>query len=162
VPTPAATDSSATPAVAVAALPRRTPPYEMGRYRLLRQLGEGGMAEVYIAEAHGAEGFKRHFVVKRLHPHLANRKEVVTQFIDEARLQARLLHSNIVPVFDFGRAGEEYFLALEYVHGRDLEKLVLRHQQLTGARPAAVDRRLRAARGAGGAVLRPRPHRHQR
>jgi hypothetical protein len=124
--------SSATPAVAVAALPPRTPPYEMGRYRLLRQLGEGGMAEVYIAEAHGAEGFKRHFVVKRLHPHLATRKEVVTQFIDEARLQARLLHSNIVPVFDFGRAGEEYFLALEYVHGRDMEKLVHRHQQLRG------------------------------
>jgi hypothetical protein len=124
--------SSPTPAVAAAVLPRRTPPYEMGRYRLLRQLGEGGMAEVYIAEAHGAEGFKRHFVVKRLHPHLATRKEVVTQFIDEARLQARLLHSNIVPVFDFGRAGDEYFLALEYVHGRDLEKLTQRHLHVLG------------------------------
>jgi hypothetical protein len=130
--TPPGDGPSPTPAVAVAALPRRTPPYEMGRYKLLRQLGEGGMAEVYIAEAHGAEGFKRHFVVKRLHPHLATRKEVVTQFIDEARLQARLLHSNIVPVFDFGRTGEEYFLALEYVHGRDLEKLTSRHLQSTG------------------------------
>ena len=103
----------------------------MGRYKLLRLLGEGGMAEVYIAETHGAEGFKRHFVVKRLHPHLAGRKDVVTQFIDEARLQARLLHSNIVPVFDFGRAGEEFFLAMEYVHGRDLEKLTQKHLQVT-------------------------------
>jgi hypothetical protein len=129
-PAPAHT-SHVMPAVAAAALPRRTPPYEMGRYRLLKPLGEGGMAEVYLAEAHGAEGFKRRFVVKRLHAHLAARAEVVAQFIDEARLQARLLHSNIVPVFDFGRAGDEYFLALEYVHGRDLEKLTHRQLQAT-------------------------------
>jgi hypothetical protein len=128
---PRTMQSVTTPAVAVATLPRGAPPCEMGRYKLLRLIGEGGMAEVYIAEAHGAEGFKRHFVVKRLHPHLAARKELVSQFIDEARLQARLLHSNIVPVFDFGRAGEEYFLALEYVHGRDLEKLTQRHLQAT-------------------------------
>ena len=133
----------------------------LGRYRLLERIGEGGMAEVYIAAAHGAEGFKRHFVVKRLHPHLATRKDVVTQFIDEARLQARLLHSNIVPVFDFGRAGEEYFLALEYVHGRDLEKLA--QPPRAGHRPgaAAADRGLRPARGAGGAGLRAQPHQHQ-
>ncbi len=134
-PAPAPTGGEArsphTPALAVAVLPPTTPT-EMGRYRLLKPIGEGGMAEVYIAEAHGPEGFKRHFVVKRLHPHLAARKEVVSQFIDEARLQARLLHSNIVPVFDFGRTGEEYFLALEYVHGRDLEKLTQRHLQATG------------------------------
>ena len=129
---PSEAPAHATPALAMAALPGAAPPTEMGRYRLLKPIGEGGMAEVYIAEAHGPEGFKRHFVVKRMHPHLATRKEVVTQFIDEARLQARLLHSNIVPVFDFGRAGEEYFLALEYVHGRDLEKLTHKQIQATG------------------------------
>jgi tRNA A-37 threonylcarbamoyl transferase component Bud32 len=102
----------------------------MGRYTLLDRIGEGGMAEIYIAAAHGAEGFERRFVVKRLHSHLARRKEAVSQFIDEARLQAQLVHSNIVPVFDFGRAGEEYFLALEYIHGRDLEKLLQRHIQV--------------------------------
>src|SRR6185295_2229820 len=73
----------------------------MGRYTLLDRIGEGGMAEIYIATSHGAEGFERRFVVKRLHSHLARRKEAVTQFIDEARLQAQLVHSNIVPVFDF-------------------------------------------------------------
>jgi hypothetical protein len=102
----------------------------MGRYTLLERIGEGGMAEIYIAAAHGAEGFERRFVVKRLHAHLARRKEAVSQFIDEARLQAQLVHSNIVPVFDFGRVGEEYFLALEYIHGRDLEKLLQRHIQV--------------------------------
>jgi serine/threonine protein kinase len=102
----------------------------MGRYSLLERIGEGGMAEIYVAASHGAEGFERRFVVKRLHQHLARRKEAVSQFIDEARLQAQLVHSNIVPVFDFGRVGDEYFLALEYIHGRDLEKLLNRHIQV--------------------------------
>jgi tRNA A-37 threonylcarbamoyl transferase component Bud32 len=118
-------------ALAATAVATATPPdATMGRYTLLERIGEGGMAEIYVAAAHGAEGFERRFVVKRLHAHLARRKEAVTQFIDEARLQAQLVHSNIVPVFDFGRAGDEYFLALEYIHGRDLEKLLQRHIQV--------------------------------
>jgi serine/threonine protein kinase len=98
----------------------------------MERIGEGGMAEIFIAAAHGVEGFVRHFVVKRLHPHLARSRDAVNQFIDEARLQSVLVHSNIVPVFDFGRAGEEYFLALEYIHGRDLERLVRRHVEVFG------------------------------
>ncbi|HXU82883.1 MAG TPA: serine/threonine-protein kinase [Polyangia bacterium] len=118
-------------ALAATAVATATAPNDvLGRYTLLERIGEGGMAEIYIAASHGAEGFERRFVVKRLHQHLARRKEAVTQFIDEARLQAQLVHSNIVPVFDFGRAGEEYFLALEYIHGRDLEKLLQRHIQV--------------------------------
>ena len=83
---------------------RRTPgpPTMFGRYRLLERLGEGGMSELFIAKAAGAEGFTRTFVVKRLRPELARDKDAVAQFIDEARLQAELVHSNIVPVFDFG------------------------------------------------------------
>jgi serine/threonine protein kinase len=104
----------------------------LGRYKLLERIGEGGMAEIFIAAAHGAEGFVRNFVVKRMHPHMARNREAVSQFIDEARLQSVLVHSNIVPVFDFGRAGEEYFLALEYIHGRDLEALVRRHVETYG------------------------------
>ena len=112
-------------------------PVALGRYRLLERIGEGGMAEIFIAAAHGAEGFVRNFVVKRMHPHMARNREAVTQFIDEARLQSVLVHSNIVPVFDFGRAGDEYFLALEYIHGRDLENLVRRHMEVFG-RPLSV------------------------
>ena len=120
------------PTAAMVAMSRPSHPAQMGRYRLLKLIGEGGMAEVYIASAQGAEGFERHFVVKRLHPHLAMRKEIVSQFIDEARLQVRLQHSNVVSVFDFGRAGDEYFLALEYVHGRDLEQVMQSHRKVTG------------------------------
>jgi hypothetical protein len=107
-------------------------PEAMGRYHLLERIGEGGMAEIFVAATHGAEGFVRHFVVKRMHPHLARNRAAIAQFVDEARLQSALIHSNIVPVFDFGLAGDEYFMALEYIHGRDLDRLVRRHREETG------------------------------
>jgi hypothetical protein len=98
-----------------------------GRYRLVDRLGEGGMSELFVAEAAGVEGFTRNFVLKRLRPELARDKEAVAQFIDEARLQAGLVHSNIVPVFDFGVVNGEYFMTQEYIVGRDLARLVGRY-----------------------------------
>jgi eukaryotic-like serine/threonine-protein kinase len=97
-----------------------------GRYMLLDQLGEGGMAQVYTAVTFGAEGFRRTFVVKRLRAELARDAAVVAQFIDEANLASTLVHSNIIPVFDFGKVGDEYFLAQEYILGRDLGRLTAR------------------------------------
>jgi serine/threonine-protein kinase len=98
----------------------------------MEHIGEGGMAEIFFAAAYGAEDFVRHFVVKRMHPRLARSREVVNQFIDEARLQAGLVHSNVVPVFDFGKADDEYFMALEYIHGRDLAQVVHQHVEAKG------------------------------
>ena len=98
-----------------------------GRYRLLDRLGAGGMSELFVAEATGVEGFTRHFVLKRLRPELARDKEAVAQFIEEARLQAGLVHSNIVPVFDFGVVNGEYFMTQEYIVGRDLGRMVGRY-----------------------------------
>jgi hypothetical protein len=133
---PQASSGAAGAGAAAAAVKRETPPagpgVTLGRYRLLERIGEGGMAEIFIAAAHGAEGFVRHFVVKRMHPHMARSRDAVNQFIDEGRLQSGLVHSNILPVFDFGRVGEEYFLALEYIHGRDLERIVRRHVETFG------------------------------
>jgi len=91
-----------------------------GRYTLLDRLGEGGMAEVYTAVTFGAEGFRRKFVVKRLRPEFCREPSMVDQFIDEANLASSMVHSNIVPVFDFGKVGDEYFIAQEYILGRDL------------------------------------------
>jgi serine/threonine-protein kinase len=102
-----------------------------GRYRLVDRLGEGGMSEVFTAEATGVEGFRRTFVLKRLRPELAHDKEAVAQFIDEARLQASLVHSNIVPVFDFGVVAGEYFMTQEYILGRDLLRLLGRYYDHT-------------------------------
>jgi serine/threonine protein kinase len=103
-----------------------------GRYRLLQRLGEGGMAELYTAVLHGAEGFRRVYVVKRLRPEVARNRSAVEQFIDEAKLGSTLVHSNIVPVFDFGKVADEYFLAQEYIIGRDLGKVVPRHLERFG------------------------------
>jgi serine/threonine-protein kinase len=111
-----------------------------GRYQLLNRIGEGGMAEVFTAVATGVEGFSRVFVLKRLRPALSHNQEAVAQFIDEARLQASLVHSNIVPVFDFGRVADEYFMTQEYIVGRDLSRVVAGHyesrQDALGARLA--------------------------
>ncbi len=94
------------------------------RYQIVAPLGEGGMARVFVAQTKGAEGFKRLFVLKRLRPEMSDHAEVVTQFIDEARLGASLVHSNIVPVFDFGRDAEGYFMAQEFILGRDVDGVV--------------------------------------
>jgi serine/threonine protein kinase len=97
-----------------------------GRYMLLDLLGEGGMAQVFTAVTFGAEGFRRTFVVKRLRAELTRDPSVVAQFIDEANLGSTLVHSNIIPVFDFGKVGDEYFLAQEYILGRDLGRVTAR------------------------------------
>ena len=123
----------AAPPKAVAAPRPAEPGMQFGRYRLIDRLGEGGMSELFIAEADGVEGFTRSFVLKRLRHELAHHKEAVAQFIDEARMQAGLVHSNIVPVFDFGVVAGEYFMTQEYIVGRDLGRLVTRNAEVTGA-----------------------------
>ncbi len=103
-----------------------------GRYTLLSPLGEGGMARVFTAVTFGAEGFRRRFVVKRLRPELTNDPAVVAQFIDEAKLGSSMVHSNIIPVFDFGKVGDEYYLATEYILGRDVGRMVQQTMATTG------------------------------
>ena len=107
----------------------RTPasePRTFGRYHLLRRIDGGGMADIYAAALHGAEGFRRLFVIKRLRPEMARNRTAVEQFIDEAKLGSSLVHPNIVPVFDFGKVGDEYFMAQEYIVGRDIARLLQR------------------------------------
>jgi len=95
----------------------------IGRYVLLDRIGEGGMAEVFAAVSFGAGSFRRFFVVKRLRSEMANNPTAVAHFIDEANLASTLVHPNIVPVFDFGEVQGVYFLAQEYIAGRDLGRL---------------------------------------
>jgi hypothetical protein len=95
----------------------------LGRYMLLDRIGEGGMAEVFTAVSFGSSGFRRSFVIKRLRPEMASSPMAVAHFIDEANLASTLVHPNVVPVFDFGEVGGSYFLAQEYIVGRDLGRL---------------------------------------
>jgi Protein kinase domain len=100
-----------------------------GRYSLIERIGEGGMADLFTAALTGAEGFQRLFVIKRLKPDVAQNKAAIEQFIDEAKLGSLLVHSNIVPTFDFGKVGSGYYLAQEYIAGRNLAQLCARHQE---------------------------------
>ena len=72
----------------------------MSRYVLERRIGEGGMAEVFVAESAGIEGFKKQVAIKRVLPQLSKKEQFIAMFLDEARLSAHLSHSNVVSVFD--------------------------------------------------------------
>jgi hypothetical protein len=121
---------------AAGAIPRSGSTTTFGRYLLLDLLGEGGMAQVFTAVTFGAEGFRRTFVVKRLRAELSRDPAVVAQFIDEAKLGSTLVHSNVIPVFDFGKVGDEYYLAQEYILGRDMGRVTAR--AIERQRPASV------------------------
>jgi serine/threonine protein kinase len=95
-----------------------------GRYFLVERIAVGGMAEVYRAVTHGVEGFRRTFVVKRILAEKATNPTFVRMFCDEARISALLHHPNIVQVYDFGHVNGSYFLAMEYLPGKDLSSLM--------------------------------------
>lgn len=95
-----------------------------GKYRLGDQIARGGMAEIYHAHVVGAGGFAREIVVKRILPDLVEDEEFLEMFHDEANLAAALDHPNIVQIFDFDHVGDSFFIAMEYVRGADLSKLI--------------------------------------
>ena len=113
-------------------------PEKFGRYILLDRIGAGGMAEVFRAVMPGVEGFQRTFVVKRILAERAQSPYFVDMFVQEARINALLHHPNIVQVFDFGNVGGTYFLAMEYVRGRDVSELLRRLRQRGRACPVGV------------------------
>jgi serine/threonine protein kinase len=102
---------------------------EYGPYRLLARVAVGGMAEVFKAKRSGVEGFEKVVAVKRILPHLSDNKEFVDMFVDEAKMVAGLTHPNIVQIFDLGRIEKSYYIAMEYVQGRDLRSILRRARE---------------------------------
>jgi len=107
------------------------------RYRVIEKIASGGMAEVFRAESAGLEGFKKTVAIKRVLPHLAQKKEFIGMFLDEARLSATLSHSNVVQVFDIGVGDETYFIVMEYVDGANLKSVIEHRKQIN--QPLAVE-----------------------
>ena len=103
----------------------------LGRYRLIRRLAIGGMAELFLARAEGSSGFEKGVVLKCILPQYQDDQEMMRMFLDEARLAGRLTHPNIVQVFDSGQQEGKHFFTMEYVHGRDLQT-VLHHCRSRG------------------------------
>ncbi|MBQ9244077.1 MAG: serine/threonine protein kinase [Proteobacteria bacterium] len=95
-------------------------PIPFGDYFLLEKLNTGGMAEVFKAKTFGVEGFERIVAVKKILPSIAEDKEFISMFIDEAKIAGQLTHANIAQIFDLGNINDEYYIALEYVPGHDL------------------------------------------
>jgi serine/threonine protein kinase len=95
-----------------------------GRFTLRYEIASGGMATVYLARARGPGGFDRPLALKRIHPHLAKKREYAEMFLDEARLAARITHPNVCSVFDFGQVDGTYFMAMEYLVGQPLSSLL--------------------------------------
>lgn len=98
----------------------------LGRYVLGERLGVGGAASVYLAQLRGPHDFERVLAVKVVHEHLTESTEFVNMFLDEANLAVRLTHPCIVHSYELGRHGPYLFLAMEYLSGQPLSKLVER------------------------------------
>ena len=106
----------------------------LGSYRLIAELGHGGMADVFLAAAEGplGSGFTKLAVVKKLRSHLAEDPEFVAMLMDEARITARLSHPNVVQLFEVGHEDENFFLAMEFLEGQPLHRVRQRVKK-TGA-----------------------------
>ncbi len=106
------------------ALSGSPPGNRLGPYELGERLGNGGMAEVYVGRRAGPHGFQKRFAIKRILPQLALDSRFLEMFCDEARICAALSHPNIVQVVDFGEHDGELFMAMEYVEGVSLARLL--------------------------------------
>lgn len=105
---------------------------DFGQYTLEERIAVGGMAEVWKARMKGFEGFQKTVAIKKILHHLTASEDFVTMFIDEAKLAAQLNHNNIIQIYDLGKADNEFYIAMEYVEGRDL-RAVLRTARRLGA-----------------------------
>ena len=105
-------------------------PTVYGKYILLHRVAMGGMAEVFRAKSFGAEGYEKQSAIKRLYPHLSEDPAFVKMFISEAKLVATLNHINIVPIYDFGKEDDLYYISMEYVRGVNLADLIIRCREL--------------------------------
>ncbi len=103
---------------------------QFGGYTLLERIGIGGMAEVFLARHSGLAGFEKDLVIKRIRPHLSQSESFVEMFLNEAKLAAQLGHANIVQIYDLGKIHDSYFIAMEYISGRDMSVLVPRCREL--------------------------------
>lgn len=107
---------------------------------LLDKIATGGMGEIYLAKLTGAQGFEKLMTIKKVLPHLLTEDILVGSFIDEAKLAAHLNHQNIVQIYDFGSTAGTYFIAMEYLFGKDLR--VITNKSKHGSLPISIEHAL--------------------
>jgi serine/threonine protein kinase len=101
-------------------------PQRFGRYVLVDKIAVGGMAEVFKAKSFSEGGFEKLLVIKRILHHLSANEEFVEMFIDEAKISVELQHPNVVQIFDFGKSGDNWYIAMELVEGKDAKGILRR------------------------------------
>src|SRR5262249_23531031 len=98
----------------------------LGRYRVVDEIGVGGMASVHLARMDGPGGFQKWVAIKRIHPHLVEDDQFVDMFLDEARIAAGINHANVAQVFDLGTDDNTSWIAMESLHGEPLREVMRR------------------------------------
>src|SRR5689334_6983956 len=99
-------------------------PKQFGKYTLLRKLSAGGMAELFLALHRSVAGFEKLIVIKRILPSMNQDRGFIDMLLHEARIAATLSHPNIVQIFDVGHFDGTYFIAMEHIHGEDIQGIV--------------------------------------
>jgi serine/threonine protein kinase len=100
-----------------------------GEYKILKKIATGGMAEVFLAKRVGMKGFEKLLAIKRIHPQFSENEEFIAMFIDEAKLAAKLNHRNIIQIYDFGSQQGSYYIAMEYIFGKDLRSILKKSKE---------------------------------
>lgn len=106
-----------------------TVPDRIGPYQVVERISAGGMAEVYRAKQTGADNFERPVAIKRILPHIARDPNFIAMFQAEAKLAVQLQHGNICQIYQLGRHEDSFYIALEYVDGRDVGAILDLHQK---------------------------------
>lgn len=101
-------------------------PILFGRYYLIDRISKGGMSDIYLGKMVGVAGFQKPVVIKKLLPQYSTKPRFMQRFLTEAKTLAQLNHANIVHILDMGAINEEYYIALEYIEGRNVAHLVSR------------------------------------
>jgi serine/threonine protein kinase len=113
-------------------------PIVVGRYALFDAIASGGMASVHIGRLLGSFGFARTVAIKRLHQNVALDPEFIAMFLDEARLAARIHHTNVVQTLDVVNLNNELLLVMEYVSGASLSRIQINERKASQVTPHRV------------------------
>ncbi len=116
----------------------RSGTYFLGRYRVVDEIGIGGMASVHLGRMDGPGGFQKWVAIKRIHAHLIEDDSFVQMFLDEARVAARISHPNVATVFELGKHDDSYWIAMEYLHGEPLRELMRRSEEMAAVMPPEI------------------------
>lgn len=103
---------------------------QAGQYYLIEKIAQGGMAEIYKGLAYDVNGLKRTVCIKKILPHISASPEFIDTLVNEAKIAVKLSHGNIAQTYDLGKVGNDYFMVMEYVHGKSLSQVAKRAKQM--------------------------------